>query len=468
MPATNSSSHCVVRCDTSRTALAVLCVIALVATSVIAYRMGINRNTAAARYTATATIHHGLHPSNGHESNPSVGPVALSAADVERQIVSRENLDRILRQIGIVDPEVAGNEPSGSGGRIAERIGEGLRVTAAETSSPAGLRISVQCTYEDADRVVWVVNALAEDYREQCRARREASIARQWDEARDAAERARQQFLKAQGRFDDFVGQHFHKQQALAEHGPRLSVPQPPSVEPVDLEAPGKNEDLGRIGLERQLADLEACRDELLTSRTPMHPVVLATEQRIARLEERLASIPLESPREEKVVSSSSEGRLAAAEAELEYAATAREFGARKETLDRARQEYERLLALQRGSRAGQFQGANIEVELADTSEAIGPVAASSGLVLVALAAGLAVAAGVGLIKSGFDTDPPLESLEQAQTALRIPIVGVIPAADGAADRAADEPRRFSGGLAKIISGASLVAVSFAFLALVY
>ena len=63
----------------------------------------------------------------------------------------------------------------------------------------------------------------------------------------------------------------------------------------------------------------------------------------------------------------------------------------------------------------------------------------------------VAVAAGVGLIKSGFDTDPPLDSLEQAEIALRVPIVGVIPAADGASDRAADEPCRFSSGLAKII-----------------
>jgi len=468
MPATNSSSHCVVRCDTSRTGLAALCLIALAATSLTAYRMGVNRTTAAARHTATATIYHWQTPSNGHNEYAPEGSTTLNAADVERQIVSGENLHRVLRQTGVMIPSVEGSKPSDSGGGTLERIGRSLRVTAAETSSRAGLRISVTCTDEDAGRVVRVVNALAEAYREQYRVRREARIGREWDEARDAAQRARRQFLEAQARFDDFVGSHFDKQQALAKRGPQPSVSPPPSVKPVDLSAPAdprKTENSERVELEQQLAGLEMRRDALLTSRTRVHPVVLAVEQRIARLEERLASIPMETPPVEHTEPSAEEGLFAAAEAERQYAATIREFGARKETLDQARREYDRLLALQRGSRERQFQGARVEVELADSSEPIGAATASPGLLLVALAAGLAVASGVGLIKSGFDTDPPLGTLEQAEMAVRVPIVGVIP---GASDGTASEPSRFSTGLAKIVSGASLVALSFGFLVLVY
>lgn len=472
MPVTNSSTHCVVPCNSSRTGLAVLCVIALAATSVTAYWMGINRAAAAVRYTATATIYHWLNPPNGQDGNATEGPATLNAADVERQIASGENVRRVLRQKGTAFKSEEGHGPSALGARAAERIGRSLRVTAAETSPRAGLRISVTCADEDADRVVRVVNALAEDYREQHRARREATIAREWDEACSTAERARHRFLEAQARFDDFVGQHFHKQQALAEPGPQDSV-SPPPVDPVGLSAPpdlGKTGDSERDVLEQQLAELETRRDELLTNRTKAHPVVVAVGQRIALLEERLASVPREPAPNEGSDLAAGEGALAAVEAaqeevQQEYAKTVRKFAARKEALDQARQEYDRLLASQRGSRERQFPGATIEVELADSSEPIRPAAASSGLLLVALAAGLAVAAGVGLIKSGFDTDRPLATQQQAEMAVRVPIIGVIPEA---ADQTTNEPSRFSSGVAKILSGVSLVAVSFGLLVLVF
>ncbi|NQT14810.1 MAG: hypothetical protein HQ582_18800, partial [Planctomycetes bacterium] len=361
MAAMNSTSRCVVRCETSWTARAVLCTIALVATGAMAYRMGINRTTSAARYMATATIHHGLHPSGGHNANPSIEPEPLSAAEVKRRIVSRESLHRVLGRMGMAGPDAARSDLSGSGGGIVDRIGERVSVTATETLLPPGLRISVACTDEDPDRVVRLANALAEDYRDQYRTRREIQFGRKCDEALAEAERARKRFLKAQGRFDDFVGQHFHKQEALAERLPKLVDPLP-SVDPVNMREPGKTGDLERAELERELAELEERRRELLLTRTSAHPAVSVMEVQIGGLQERMASMPMETPSGEELSWPHEKEPLRSEVADPDYAATAQEFRARKETLDQARQEYDQASALQRGARERRSHDAKIEV----------------------------------------------------------------------------------------------------------
>jgi hypothetical protein len=110
----------------------------------------------------------------------------------------------------------------------------------------------------------------------------------------------------------------------------------------------------------------------------------------------------------------------------------------------------------------------NLGRERADGSALIGPAPVSPGLVLIALVAGLAVAGGVGLIQAGFDTDRPLESVEEAEAALGVPIVGVIPTPDAGSEPLIDGSVPRSNGLMQIIAGTSVVAVSLGLLVLVF
>lgn len=485
MPATNSSSSCLPQSGSSKSRW-ILCVLAFVATGAAAYLAASKKAESTRQHAATATIRHRFGYSEGVVPNRSQELDRPDAAQVERQIISDDNLRRALRRAGA--SPLATDARSAEQNRILDEVRRDLRVTATRMSSPDGLHVSISYAHRESDHVIGLVNALAEGYADEHGAELEATLRREYLDARTAAERARQQLFEAQSQLDDFIQRQFVRQQSLAQRPGK----RPPA--PAKAPAPQIAEDPKKMELENRLAELEERRGELLVDRTSAHPVVRDVEARIARLKEQLASIAgqsppeppedlappdgpaLESPEVARLSGTpepTSEGSDAFDEASPskaveDHAESARAFAARKEAVDRARQNYDRLSEIERRSRERQLRSGNVELELADTCDVVQSADGSPRFLLVGVASALAVAFGVALISSGFDTDPPLTTRGQVEKALPVPIVGAIPATNPAWAAACGDRSRPASGRGKIVGGILLIAACFGILVVLY
>ena len=501
MPVTSSDRRCVVRPGSSSASRTVLCLLAFIATgAAVLWMAAANEGRKTDRYAATATIWHCAAPSGGAGQDTSRGFVSSDPAAVERRVLSEDNLRRALRQVKEQEQKsrLTQNDLASGPGRTVQQVRQNLRVAATE-ASPERSGISISYSDRDPDRAIRLVNTLARVCAEQYRAELETSGARHYPEAREAAELARQEYFEAKGRLDDFIGQHFLKQQALADRVASCR-PELPSADvlPADraagstanraVEASTLPPPLDRetVELQRQLAELEQRRARLLDTRTSLHPEVRDLDARIAGVRQRLPSIPAHPPEQQPEVSPTEEGptwgapvaedlvgttestqQVPADELAAELAEAGHAFHSHKDALDRAEEEYDRLAEAKRRAWEAQISTPSIELELAQVGEARQPADEPSGSLLVALASALAVTLGVGLIWSGFDSDVPLATLAEAEAALPVPVVGTIPAT-GPASTAPKKQSRRGGGLAKIIYGVLLIGVCFGILVAVF
>jgi hypothetical protein len=409
----------------------------------------------------------------------------------------------------------------GPTGEQVEQVRRGLRVSANRTSD-ARFGIAISYADRDPDRTLGIVNALAKWYAKEHRTKEHRTKVgpggrQEYVRAQQAAERARQEYFDAKGRFDDFIDQHFLKQQSLADRTakwkhalpsardstgdredafpahrdrqvtPRLVTPGPGQIE--------RERELAQVErqldeLQRQLAELEERRASLLVSRTPLHPAVQDVDARIAGLKERLASIRAQAPVQPSSVPAVPEppaptsaastpagptnaARTIAGSKQLsgtcgevlinamadELAEELEAFRGLQEAVDLAREKYDRLAEIKRRAWEAGRARPSIELELAEACEACPPAHGSPRSVLVALASALAVAFGVGLIWTGFDVDPPLASLAEAEASLPVPVVGAIPEAGWASDGASKRHSQRAGRLATIIYGVLVIVV---------
>jgi len=514
MPATRSNRHCVVHPGRSAASRTVLCLLAFLATGAAVLWLGGSEIGPTDRYAATATIWHCQAPSDSVGTHCPKEPFSFDPAAIRRRVLSEDNLRRALRQIEAQEqksrPAQDALTPTTAG--TVEQLRRDLRVGPTEAS---GARVGLAISYSDCDpdRAVRLVNALATACAKQCRADIEARDADDHPQADEAAERARQEYFDAKGRFDDFVGQHFLKQQALADRvagwevespsapatpADRTAESQPPRVAEAEPATPPPV-DPERAQLERRLAELEQRRTRLLATRTPLHPEVQDVDLRIAGVRERLASIspaadpepsisphsppqtPGEIPAERgptwgapvaKDRPSTREGtphapaeESAAEELALELADAARAFRRHQQALDRAQAEYDRLAAAKRRAWEARISTPRIELELAQVGVPCRPGDGPSQSMLVALASALAVTFGVGLISSGFDTDLPLATPAEAEAVMGVPVVGKVPATSPSTTPETRSGRR--GGLAKIVLGVLVIGSCFGVLTMV-
>jgi len=489
MPATGSSSKYVVRSKPSWKARLALCVLAFLASGVVVYRMASKTAGDARVYSATATIFERLAPPDGAGIH---GPNGLARPDpfaIEREILSEENLRHALGQLSSQRRDVVVDGASAEVQATVDQVARNLRITTTEASEPErGLRITISGDDEDPNRAVRLVNTLAEAYANKHGANLQAAFGQDYLDAQKAAERARQEYLDAKGRFDDFVERHFHEQQTLAEQWAKSWHSTPPVASPPlrEVRPPAvlrRIENPEWVELQRQLAELEHHRAQLLIARTPLHPEVRNVEVRIVRVKQRLDTVPdhlleekpevpppEETPAREAVVENPP-GTLGEALPGTMVEACARAvraFRDHKEALERAHQNYDRLAQAERQAWERQTRGASVELEPADRPQVSQPSHGSARGLLGALAAALVVACGVGLISSGFEIDPPLNTPGQVEKTLLAPIVGQLPAT-GTLSAGADEGQfRPASGLSRIISGAVLIAVCFGILVIVY
>ena len=266
-----------------------------------------------------------------------------------------------------------------------------------------------------AEQTVRDVNALAGSDADTYRAEWKVSVDRAYEGARAATERAAEQLRQAQGQLDAVLDRQI---QAVREASQRLQPPPAPAL-PAPVENPDWTE------LNRQLSELLGRRSELLASRTPQHPVVQDVEARIDTARQRLALVSRYMPG----AASPPAVKMETAAAAVPSAALADpvELEGLQRAVEGAGRAHHEAVRVERLAGQARLREPTIDVELAaePPSPRRWPFAAMA--LLGALATGLTMVVGLGMISAGSGIEPPLGTARELQAAARAPVVGVVP-----------------------------------------
>jgi len=457
-----------------------LCVLVYVVAGVSVYLLGLGKTHEPARYTATAKICQ----ESVRQAEPGVGsPTELPAVDadaVEGQIVSAANLRRALAHLDARPGRVADGDHPAAASEAIEQVREDLRVDVSESSTADHVEISITYAGRDPERVVGLVNSLAEQYADDYHSMLEGAVRQGYRKVHNELETARQELRAARSHLEWFLERHFREHRARAEQS-AATVPEPPSAdEPVAEPATIDNPEW--VELDRRRRELAQHRSELLVHRTPAHPEVRDVELQIARLKQHLAGIPRKIPAPKSdsptVVHPSagdpatplaqrpsvSLGRVLPSEALEEHEEAAQEFLALKQAYDQARQSHDRLAEKEREAWQRRLQTPKLRVQLARGCEMSEPRRGSARLPLVALASGLVLAAGAGMVFVGVGGDQPYHTVAQARRKLPVPVVGTVWAISASQAEAGRRRSPLIGGAALVVYGLILIATCIAIL----
>jgi hypothetical protein len=268
-----------------------------------------------------------------------------------------------------------------------------------------------------AEQAVQDVNALAGSYADTYRAEWKVSVDRAYEGARTATERAADQLRQAQGQLDAVLDRQI---QAVREASQRLQPPPAPAV-PAPVENPDWTE------LNRQLSELLRHRSELLASRTPQHPVVQDVEARIDTVRQRLALVPRHVP---GAAASPPAVKMETAAAAVPSAALAdpAELAGLQRAVEGAGRTHHEAVRVERLAWQARLREPTIEIQSAPEPPPLPRRWLPAAMALLgALATGLTMVVGLGMISAGSGIEPPLGTAEQLQAAARAPVVGVVP-----------------------------------------
>ncbi len=344
--------------------------------------------------------------------------------------------------------------------QVAERLSPTDRasvlVQVDSNASRGHSLIAVRVTDPDAERAVGLANRLAEQYfKRHAAAAADAKAGQHELQSRTDADQARQRYLAARQRLDLFLDTHFRQRPSDTDRPADPSTVQskrpptessPPTVHApervaVAQTAPSTIENRLWLDLDRQRTELLQRRSQFLVDRTPLHPDVQELDVQIAILERRLAQVPRRvaatsatpsatvpvgaaptrrGPSEPAEAVSARRGSSDPTETAREYLALRKEVDQAEKVRDQAAEQ--ELQAWQR-----QLGAPAMEIQLADHAEPESTLRQQVGILAMSLLAGLIVAAGVGMFSAGFTSrDQPFSSPRQVETALSIPVVGVI------------------------------------------
>jgi len=438
-----------------------VCGVAFAVTGVIVYAVGVaSTSTPQTACTARATIcYQGPAPGATDGSSRSAVPDAQAIRD---QIVTEANLRWAMSPSA---PDAAAS------GEALAWVRQNLDVSVGNTATPGELEVSIALTGPDAREAAELVDRLAERWAQQQRERGAAAARDACVQARHAAEQARRQWLEAKAQRDAFLQHYF--EQLVAEAKPAPAV-RPKAPEP----ARGPAENPEWLELNGQVEELRRQHSALLAERTPLHPSVRKIDAQIADLQQRLRAVPREAadrgpelpsvlppPPDQTLISPlppteaqldeppiepapvvthpGPTGRrrpvhggvsepgvlLPPAGATLQQRRAAMQgFSEHTEAVDRAWQQYEGLAGAERRAWGMRLRAAQIDLKLAGQCE-MAPASQRSRWPLVALLAGLAAAATIGVMSLGGRGDRPLASVAEVQASLPVPILGTIPSA---------------------------------------
>lgn len=312
----------------------------------------------------------------------------------------------------------------------------------------AGGRVPIESVDDSAERAAEVANAQAQCYVHDRLAEWKLRTQRPYLKARAAAEKARQEHVANTARLEAF-----RRQLAKAAEAARAKAAAKPPEKPLP---PPMVDNPRWLDLQRQLAELQRRRDELLVDRTPLHPMVVDLAVGMAVIQETLAATARYLPgsqAESPVLADTSP----AAETPTTDAQGGDQDGGRvvKEdqtrlgeltaAVERARQaRAEADLAEKRALQTLQA-GPNYAIEPAQVVERLPrPDDGWRRLAWTTLFSGMLMALGVGAVAAGANVEPPVASIAELKADLDVPIVGPILADDPVADPVAVSRRRSS------------------------
>jgi hypothetical protein len=331
---------------------------------------------------------------------------------------------RALRQEMASDSAVA-HMFSGIGAlptRVAS-IRESLAVEVSESASTREVRVAISCSDSNPQLASDVVNLLAQRYADGCRNKLRTEMEQVCTKAREAATRARSERTAAKASLDSFLGAYFRQAETAVKAGPALSpTGKEDSKSTVMVQNPRWE------AARQELGQLQERREELLVTKTPLHPTVQRQDEKIAELKVRLAAIPQQVPQASGATpasSSSSSTPPKPPAKTLESREATQTHERLRAALDRAEENCERTAQAERV--AWEVRTRLPRVELVLAQPVVGPPSGgvSAGLFWIIMAAAAAMAIGVGLAAMGLAADPPLSTLSEVQEALPVPIACV-------------------------------------------
>jgi hypothetical protein len=394
----------------------------------------------ATRHTATASVSvpTAWWSIGRQQPGPPVDPAAI-----EREITSEESLARALSRSDSADfddPFGTGPQAKRKSNRRPGRQDLHVRVEAVESDA---IRVAIRCTTPDAMAAVCTVNRLAEDFATQQRAKVAQSVASRLSGIFDAGERARRDMQEIGSQLDSIISQ------AATPPVPSVDPPrQPIAAQPEagattpfqnDGGAPpvAKRVDPQLREARDRLVELREFRQKLLLQRTGEHPEVQQIDAKIALAQEQLSAIESGLEAESRAVA---EHAAVVPPAVPSPAAPPAPQVARSPSddaiLGALRTLRGRLDRAEPSVRPGAtgaeamlqiWRGEDVDIQWADRAEPISRGIRLWDLLAVALTAGVACTAGVGLVRSGARIDPPLCSPIETEHALGVPILGEIP-----------------------------------------
>ena len=371
-----------------------------------------------------------------------------------------------------------------------------------------------------------LVNALAEQAARQNTAQRRAAAGAEHQNAKKAAEQAHRELIKTKADYDAFLDQHFTSKlsstppstipPAPLPPGTQLNLPTPglhfPRSDWAEApESPTLNNPRW-AALNKKLSRLTNRRDELLRRMTHAHPEVQNLDLEIEDLQRLISSVPRELPRPgrdslppiapmppdptDDLLAPGGEGRAMGILADEPVQpsvprqdiphsrkrpntsdfATPSELHPRREkvfrqkqkALDLAQQKYNRLTNLERAAweRFSNVQPAEvIPAAGAEISPEISPDSVSARSlrhILASLIIGLCGTVGIGMFSAGVSSPPSFANAAEVRNALKVPVVGTMPAADLPGADAEGLGRRRKNRLALAASGMIFLIVAVA------
>jgi hypothetical protein len=289
--------------------------------------------------------------------------------------------------------------------------------TRAETlpgeKSPGQWKVSLTLRDTAADRAAQNVNTLARAYAEAYRAEWKSSVDRVYEGARATTDRAAEQFRQSQSRLNALRD----RQIQAAREALQRPQPAPPAASP-----PADNPDW--TALDRQLTEFRAQRTELLASRTPVHPAIQDLDGRIALAEEQLAMVPRQPP-----------GAAVATPPKVEASASLpdpAELQGLRRAVEEAGRAHEEAIRTERFAWQARFHEPMVELQPAFEPPAPRRWPVGAMALLGAVATGLTMVVGLGMISAGAGIEPPLTTIAQLEAAAGAPVVGVVPGTEQA------------------------------------
>ncbi|NQU21165.1 MAG: hypothetical protein HQ567_07770 [Candidatus Nealsonbacteria bacterium] len=373
----------------------------------------------------------------------------------EREITSTENLRQAVRRLGCQVSALPDETPEATVMRTVERIRRGLHVTASDTAALGRVEVALTFRGRPVDDPARMVNGLAEDFAESIRRDHKEQTRRVYDDARQASQAAELEFTRAKARLDGFSDRHFQQLESATEP-PETDAPilPPPDPRPTVIDNPDW------IALTGQLDELIRSRAEMLIDMTELHPKVLQINIEIAALQQRLQTVARLIHGSPATIAGTAvpqplAERPATTQRQAELAQTVQSL---KANADTAEETYRQASQTERAAWQRHQQQPRIELMLAGPTVLPASHQPPTGLLSVALAAGLAAVAGMGLFSTGVAMEPTLNTVDQIEAALTVPVIGTVAAITPADDSSAVGPWQSVARAALIFTGLLLIA----------